>query len=102
MVLVRRAPPCSSLLTAGGGLGHARIVFRRRVLFSFFRRSIQASIRMYRYIPITVYVYKKHNVVAGRSLPVPSEDQWFESRVALFFCVPISLFLVGAMYFVPM
>ena len=47
-------------------------------------------------------IYTKHicSGVAGRSLSAESEGQWFKFRMALFLCLPISHFFVGAMYFV--
>ena len=100
-----RCGVCSTWLTlivpldsAGGGLGRDRVVSRRWVLFWCFYQNTEAFVRTYRYIVSTsVYVYKKHSGVAGRSLSVQPEGQWFESRMALFVCVPISLyFLDGA------
>ena len=52
------------------------------------------------YIPIMVYVYTKHNGVAGTSLSVKFEDL---SVVRIsgrpFFSVHFTFFFVGAMYF---
>ena len=54
MLFAPRASPCSPLpALPGGGLGRARIVSRRRVLFSFFFQNVfrsQVSIRTYRCI----------------------------------------------------
>ena len=45
------------------------------------------------------YVYYQHSGVAGRSLSVQYEGQWFESRMTLYICVcQFHFLLVGAMY----
>ena len=90
----------ASLDSAEDGLGRARAVSRQRDLFSFFCQNIQASIRTYRYLPITVHVYKKHSGAAAGSLSVESDGQSFESRMTLFFLLANFTFFVGAMYFV--
>ena len=50
---------------AGGCPGRARVVSRRRVLFSFFVKVSQPFIRTYRYIPFSGDVNKKQSRVAG-------------------------------------
>ena len=42
------------------------VVSRRRVRFSLLVKISQASIRTYRYIPISAYIYKTYSGVAGR------------------------------------
>ena len=61
---------------------------------------MQASIRTYRYVSITVYPYKKHSGVGGKSLSVQCEGQWFESRMTLFFGCQFHVFFAGTMHFV--
>ena len=73
-----RSRPCWRRLSATG-------------LFSYVCRNIQPFIGTYRYISITIYVYKQHCRVAGKSLWVQSCGQCFECRMALFFSVPIWL-----------
>ena len=96
-----RCGVCSTCLTllvspdfAGGGLGRARVVSRRRVPFSFFCFFVQlsrASIRTYRYIPISGHVYNKLSGVAGMSLSLRRGNPGFDSRMAASFFVPFSL-----------
>ena len=96
---------CINLLvpfdSAGGGLGRAPVVSRQRVLFSFFCHTMQASIRTYRYVSITVYPYKKHSGVGGKSLSVQCEGQWFESRMTLFFGCQFHVFLLAPWILLP-
>ena len=97
VMFVWRAWPFSSLSTLpgaasavlasspGNGFGF-RFFVKISKLLLFVRIGTYQSRCMY-----TVYVYKKHSGVAGRSQSVQSEGQWFESRMALFLCVPMSL-----------
>ena len=78
---------CSTCLTllvspdsAGGGLGRARVVFRRRVLFVFWSKYPKR---------LFVYVY---NRAIGRSLTLQTQGLWFEVRMALFFFWAFSFF----------
>ena len=50
----RRAPPCSSLPTAWGGLGRARVVSWRWFLFSFIVKKIVPISRFYPYVLIHI------------------------------------------------
>ena len=85
-----RPRPCSRCLPATGSV----FVFLSKCPSVYFRFFVKMSKRLFlrllgtSYIPITVYVYKKHIGVAGRLQSVQPEGQWFESRMALFFCVP--------------
>ena len=92
-------PACLSRLFLGRP-GRARLVSRQRVELCFFCKIVRAFVRTYKYIPITVDVYKQPSRVAGMSLSGKSESMVRIPEVALFlaFFRQLHLLSVGTMY----
>ena len=95
MLFARRASPCVPLPTL---LGATSAVLASSPVdgycFHFVVKMSQASILTYRYISVLIwfYVFKKYSGLAGRSLSMRDYGRWFESQMAVYLCVPFSLF----------
>ena len=100
MVFARRASPCSSLPTLPGAASAVLAsspgdgcFFHFSLVKYLFR--LQASIHTYRYVPISVYLYKRFSGVAGRSLSLRPRRPWSESRMSvLSFVCAIFIFVL--------
>ena len=84
-LFARRASPCSPLPPSLGAA--SAVLASTGAVFVYWSTYPQASIRTYTYIPIWVYLYKKHSGQASRPLSQRDQGRWFESRVAALFCV---------------